>query len=734
MSASVSITKANVRIPHPEDYGKHADGVTIDAYSGDVDKQHEQMVRWFEESEMARMDEIELAQRDREYYDHNQWTKPELDALKARGQPPIVINKIHDKVSLLCGLERKARTNPKAFPRTPNEDQRADAATQALRYISDFNNFDVIRSQVFEHILVEGAGGVELGLEDDGKGGADVIFTTVPWDRIWYDPHSRSYDFADARYCGLVIWMDRDQLEDLYPNATDVIETTFSSTVDWAYNDRPDNVLWTDNRRQRVRIAQCHWSERGTWWTATFSKHGMLTDIQPSPFKDRRGKSTCGLILQSAYIDRENRRYGMVRGLISLQDEINKRRSKALHLLSVRQVIAEQGAVKDVDKARREVARPDGYVEVTPGMRFEIEPGGDLAQGQFNLLTHATNEMQLSGPNAAMSGTDSRELSGRAILAQQAGGAVQNEPLADSLRMWSRRVYEVAWMAAREYWGASKFVRVTDDLGATRWVGINMPVTVQDQLAKMTDQQRAMVMQRMQIVPGDPRLQQVVGIDNQITDLDVDITVEEGPSTPTQQQEEFTTLVQLASMQPGLIPGDVLIAASSLKDKDQLLKRMQEHQQQQAQVQQQAGAAAQAHAQADIQSKQAKAAADMALAKERQVNAVHGMHQMHSDFSAPPYGQPYVAPDAPSAPGTVGPPQPTPEMMLQQHLADVRQTHTAADANEATVLQKLAAAHAALNPARQTPGAAAVEHATALQRLAQAKATLHPPPPRAPAR
>ena len=91
MSASVSITKANVRIPHPEDYGKHADGVTIDAYSGDVDKQHEQMVRWFEESEMARMDEIELAQRTANITP-NQWTKPELDALKARGQPPIVIN------------------------------------------------------------------------------------------------------------------------------------------------------------------------------------------------------------------------------------------------------------------------------------------------------------------------------------------------------------------------------------------------------------------------------------------------------------------------------------------------------------------------------------------------------------------------------------------------------------------------------------------------------------------
>ena len=154
-------------------------------------------------------------------------------------------------------------------------------------------------------------------------------------------------------------------------------------------------------------------------------------------FKDRKGKSTSGLILQSSFIDRDNQRYGAVRGLIGMQDEINKRRSKALHLLSVRQVIAEQGAVQDVDKARREVARPDGYIEVMPGLRFEIEQTADVASGQFQLLQHATAEMQLSGPNGAMSGTDSRELSGRAIQAQQAGGAAQNEPLAGTaLRYW----------------------------------------------------------------------------------------------------------------------------------------------------------------------------------------------------------------------------------------------------------------------------------------------------------
>jgi hypothetical protein len=434
-------------------------------------------------------------------------------------------------------------------------------------------------------------------------------------------------------------------------------------------------MLWTDNQRVRCRVVQCHWSEAGEWWSATFTKAGFLAEPARSMFKDRRGKSACPLILQSAYIDQENNRYGMVRDLISLQDEINKRRSKALHLLSVHQVIAEKGAVADVEKARREVARPDGYVEIMPGMKFDIGQGEQLAAGQFQLLQHATAEMQLSGPNAAMSGTDTRELSGRAILAQQAGGATQNEPLADALRMWARRVYQMCWMAAREFWTAGKWVRVTDELQDTRWVGINRPITLQDELAAMPEQQRAMAMQQMQLVPGDPRLQQVLRVENDITDLDVDITVAEGQDVPALQAETFQTLVQLAGMQPGLIPPEVLIAASSLRDKEDLLQRMKQHAEEQGKIKAQAGQLAQQHAQADVAQKQAKAAADFALAKERQHNVVQGMHQMHSDFSAPPYGQPFVAPpdNAPGGMPPAPPPDQHPELVVTRHLMDMAQ-------------------------------------------------------------
>jgi hypothetical protein len=675
--------------PEPEPAAPKGDA-DPEAYGGDQDALHVKLVRWFEESERESIESRRESELHRDYKNCIQWTAAEKIALKDRHQPETTFNYVSRKVDLLCGMERKARTDAKAFPRDPTEDDRADAATQALRFVSDDNDFSVIRSAVYENILVEGCGGVLLGLDDDGQGGADITYEQAPWERIWADPHSRALDYLDARYKGLAVWMDRDQADETYPNAAEVLENSFSEHNGNSYDDRPGNVAWTDTTRKRTRVLMAFWSEGKTWWECTFTRAGILVPPYKSKFKDRRGKSACRLLLQAAYRDRENHAFGAVRDWISPQDEINKRHSKALHLLSVRTVIAEQGAVTDIDKARREAAKPDGYVEITPGMKFEIEKGGDLAAGQFQLLQHATAEMQAAGPNASMSGTDPRELSGRAILAQQAGGMAQNEPLADGLRMWSRRVYEMSWMAAREFWTAGKWVRVTDDLGATKWVGINRQVTLQDELAAMPEQQRAGVMQRMQppLQPGDPRLSQVVRIENDITDLDVDITIDEGIDVPTMQAEQFQTLVQLAGMQPNLIPGDVLIAASGLKNKDQLLERMKAHAEQQQQAQAQQQPLIQRHAEASVAKLEGDAAAQMALAKERGVNAAKSIHDIHGDFSAPPYGQPFAAPpDPPSAPGTAGaPPEMSPEMMLEHHIADLRVKH----ANAATAEAKAA--------------------------------------------
>ena len=636
LGSPIEAAELGAPVNGPDDIGApgahpQVGGPVVDVYPGDLDQQHRRLVQWFEDAERATDEARKLSERDRDYHDGYQLDADTLKALKARGQPPLVDNFVRDKIQLLLGLERKARTDPKAYPRTPSEEQRAEAATQALRYISDDNDMPLVRSNVFENMLVEGTGGAEIGLEDDGKGGVNITMTHIGWERIWFDPHSRAKDFSDARYLGVVIWADRDVLEDTFPGAVDVIESSFKHRTDDTYGDRPGGqISWRDPAIDRCRVVQAHWKEGGTWWRASFTQAGFLSEPEQSRFKDRKGRSACPLILQSAFIDRENRRFGAVRDMISGQDAINKRQSKALHLLSVNRIIADQGAVADVDKARREAAKPDGYIEKTPGMDFEIASGGELASGQFQLLQIAMQRMQAKGPNAAMSGTDPRDQSGRAILAQQAGGAAANEPLADGLRQWTRRAYELAWMAAREFWKGERWIRVTDDLGKLEFVGLNRPVRLMDRLAEMPPEQRAMAMQQMGLQPNDPRLGQVIEVENDITDLEVDISIEEGMDVPAQQAEQFQALTQLAaSLGPGVIPPEVIIAASMLPNKAELLDRLKQQQEAQAQQAQTQAPLIQAKAEAEVRDVNAKAAANEALAVERHHGAVAKVAQVH---------------------------------------------------------------------------------------------------------
>lgn len=570
----------------------------------------ETLCRWFEESEQMTQDARRRAERARDYYDGNQWTEAELAVLRKRGQPALTINYIKRKVEYLRGFERRLRSDPKAFPRTPQEDQLAEAATDSLRFVADQNDFDVVRSNVFEEMMIEGYAGAEVTVRPTNDG-YEVDITHVPWDRLFYDPYSRKKDFSDTRYRGIVIWEDRQDAIEQYPDRQDaIINTLNSASFTETYDDRPKYSYWSDNRRTRVRIVQMHFRVGDAWFMATFTKGGFLTDPVPSPYVDREGKPTTSLILRSAYVDRENNRYGHVEDLMPLQDEINKRRSKALHLMSVRQTYGNEQAISDIDKARRELAKPDGHVVVNAagkfGEDFGILPTGDMAQAQMELLQHATGEMQVSGPNAAMAGKDPRIQSGRAIQAQQAGGSIEAEPIVDDLRQWTKDIMQAAWLRIRQFWDAPKWIRVTDDERNMKWVGLNQPVTLSDYLSRMQPQEAAQLAQQLQLQPNDPRLDQVVAKENDIAGLDVDITIEEGPDVANIQAEQFQMLTQMT--QAGVpFPPAVLIEASQLRNKDKLIEMIEQSQQAQAQSQQQAQQIGQAQAAANINKTNAQA-------------------------------------------------------------------------------------------------------------------------------
>ena len=115
-------------------------------------------VQQFEESEEATRESREKAERDRDYYDEKQWTADEIKKLEDRGQPAITYNRIKRKVNAMMGLEKQTRKDPKAFPRTPADEQASHAATDVLRYVCDDNRWDDKRSECGKELAIEGDG------------------------------------------------------------------------------------------------------------------------------------------------------------------------------------------------------------------------------------------------------------------------------------------------------------------------------------------------------------------------------------------------------------------------------------------------------------------------------------------------------------------------------------------------------------------------------------------------
>lgn len=532
------------------------------------------VIQWIEDSESEGQQARERSERDRDYYDGRQITTQEAAELEARKQPVIAFNLVQGKIDYLLGLEKQQRSDSKAYPRNPDDQESAEAATDGIRYVCDAQNMQMAASQVWENMCVEGAGGIDVCVEPQEDGSFDIKLFQVHWDRMVWDPYSRERDFSDAKFLGTIAWMDEADVLAQWPDAGDVVDWTFSGASDGsAWSDRPRDNLWADTKRRRIRVVQLYWRVGAEWRCGTFTRGGWLVEAAKSVYLDDDGKTACPLIFAAAYVNRDNARYGVVRNLIDPQDEINIRHRKAVHLLSVRQTVAEEGAVRDVDKARQELAKPDGYVEVAPGMRFDISPTQDLSQGQASLLQEAKAMFQNMGPNAALMGKQGNSASGRAIALSQQGGAMEIGAILDVHRHWRRRVYRAIWSRIKQYWTAEKWVRVTDDERNMRWVGLNQPVTLEQKLTEMDPAEAQEIADMLMLMPGDPRLQEVVEVKNEVAKLDVDIIVEEGQDVATLQIENFETLANLAKA--GMpIPPDVLIEASSLRNKDQILEKM----------------------------------------------------------------------------------------------------------------------------------------------------------------
>lgn len=516
--------------------------------------------RQYRDFEGSKSAEIEEQRKARHYYHGDQLTAAELATLKKRRQPPVISNRIGRKVDAIVGLLERMRQDPKAFGRTPKEEQPkataqrpgseaeatvgmsgSEIATSVIRYTLDANDWQSISSEAARECAMVGIGGLEYSLEAGDHGDPEIKLAQVDTETFFYDPRSVRLDFSDARFMGIAKWVDLDWAKEMFPEKEGDIDSLMSeggAGESVKLQDREKH--WVDNDEKRLFLIE-HWYQAGSEWRYCYYVDDTELKSGSSPFTNEKNKTICRFRMFSANVDHDGDRYGFIRNLKPLQDEINARRSKGLHQLNTRRIKMTADAVEDVDKLRTEAARPDGIIIHNPGSELEFDDAAKAADiaGQLEFLTRTNAEIENFGFNPALIGTGVQDMSGRAIQLQQQAGIAELGPFIISNRGWKIGVYRDIWNIVQKYWTAERWIRVTDDEGLAQFLQLNA----------------------LQL---DERGQPVLA--NELGSLDVDIILDEGPDTITMTQDTYDTLSTLAK--GGLqMPPEVLIELSPLESR-----------------------------------------------------------------------------------------------------------------------------------------------------------------------
>lgn len=602
-------------------------------------------VRWFEDSEDALEEANEAAELWRDYYDLKQWTETELEELDERGQPPTTTARASQKINYVIGIEDDTRVVPEAFPRTQMDEDDANACTDILRAASDLAGFEDVRPDVLENMAIEGRGAAilepEVTTDESGEKDIDWILKHLPWDQYAHDARSKKRDFTDARWKAAVVWMDLDDAiaHPVYGKHADVLRQAVEKCqgYDGVYSEKPQ--IWAARKPDRIRIVHMCYRESGKWAECHFIKDQYVVKPRWSILRDPKGRHLCRIIAAAAFRSRATQDspswcYGAMRGMISSIDQINKRKSKALWMLTMGQTWMESGVIEDPPSKpgiQTAVAQPDSVITVVRGAmvegRVKVERNLELAQGQTQLLQEAQAELDRSGPSAPVVGGDTRVRSGKAELIQQQVGMRELAPMFKSLRKWEKTVFRYLWYAVRRSWTYEKILRVQDEAERTgyRYVWVNRKMTrwqrFQDLLGKnvpidraiaslglpqvealelFTQVQQAAQMQVQQMIPPGaqpqqeqllPILQQAVMValerhptmqeaytQNKIGEIDIDIVLDVAPDVTTLQTEQFEKITEMIGTQVLQLPPSVLaklvIEASQLRNKKALLKML----------------------------------------------------------------------------------------------------------------------------------------------------------------
>lgn len=566
-----------------------------------------QWARYERARDNGHLDYVDMALRCDEYYQGDQWDPDDAAMLEAEGRPALTINTILPTVNTILGEQSSRRADIKFKPRRGGTEDVAHTLTKLYMQIADNNKLDWVEQQVFsDGLIMDGRGYFDVRMDfSDHTEGEIRITAKDPLD-ILIDPDAKDADPKTWNEVFETKWMTLDEIEELYgdkcaerllfvaengmsfgPDSVEYQETRFGETEN--NDDHFGAGVPGDEEYRNVKSLRVVERQHKKICRADFFVDKMTGDQRECPpqWNDRKKKKfakeydmeliskvirkvrwtvTCDQVVLhddwSPYNDftivpffcyfRRGNPFGVVRNLLSPQEQLNKIASQELHIVNTTANsgwMVESGSLVGMtaDDLEEHGAETGLVIEYARGTTPPQKIGANqIPTGLDRIAQKAQANIQaISGINESMLGTDSAEVSGIAIQAKQNRGAVMIQVPLDNLAKARQYLAEKVLNLIQTFYTEERIVQVTDETDPMR--------------------PREEIMLNVETPEGQ--------IINNLTIGEYDVIVSTAPARDSFDETQFAEALSLR--QAGVaIPDDAIITYSHLQKKEELAKRI----------------------------------------------------------------------------------------------------------------------------------------------------------------
>ena len=534
-----------------------------------------------------------------------QWDAADIAYLDEKKRHHLSLNIILPIINLLTGYERQNRMDIKCFPKKGGIQMVAALMTELAKHIEDQSLGLYLRSAAFLDGIVGTKGFLSLDIKynEDPFNGEIVTDTDNPYD-IAEDPNNTKYDLNYGKYVVRSFWSDKELTVLTYPECKDEIDNLKYDDLDNRDKTRMPGFERSPDQFQ-ARIRETWWKsyEKAVYLINTVAMdkkrvHKSKMDVMKYMLeKDRRMAEqeerhpilavreqvipvlNCTTTIGEIELENVERPYGemslfpiirfipyflngnyfaVIDNLIDPQKEKNKRRSQALGLLNTSANSGffdqkDEGAI-DVDELQEEGSSPGHVIQYKSVKPTKIAPT-QLSTGHIQLEQLAENDAaKISSVNANMLAQGAASESGVKDRQRINQGLIGSEVIFDNMK-YTHKIYSETMI---------EMIRYGNTFTTQEMMAIASEAKIEANVDQLLEAIRSRKIGRY------------------------GIEISSSPTNPTIKMANWDMLIDMAQIYGELIPPDIVIEASDLPKKEEIVERMRQAEQRRAQMEAQA--------------------------------------------------------------------------------------------------------------------------------------------------